>query len=215
MRPWATDGRMTYDPATHNRRSIRLREYDYAQAGAYFVTICTQHRECLFGEIVDGRARLNAPGEVVAAEWSRSARIRREIELDSFVVMPNHVHGIVVIRDVGAHGRAPLLPSPPYRPPRSLGSFVAGFKSAATKRINAIRGTPGLPVWQRNYYEHVIRNEDDLDRVRRYIAENPLRWEEDPENPLSVSAPRPRRAVGAVREPPLRGTYSENGRAAP
>jgi REP element-mobilizing transposase RayT len=129
-------------------------------------------------------------------------------------VMPNHVHGIVVIRDVGAHGRAPL-PSPPHRLPCSLGSFVAGFKSAATKRINAIRRTPGLPVWQRNYYEHVIRDEDDLDRVRRYIAENPLRWEEDQKNPLSVSAPRPRRAVGAVREPPLRGTYSKDGRAAP
>jgi len=194
---------MTYGPAKHRRRSIRLREYDYAQAGAYFVTICTQHRECLFGEVVDGQARLSMPGEVVAAEWLRSARIRGEIELDAFVVMPNHVHGIVVIRDVGAHGRAPL-PSPPHRPPRSLGSFVAGFKSAATKRINAIRGTPGLPGWQRNYYEHVIRDEDDLDRVRRYIAENPLRWDEDPENQAVARPVGDHGVQGDHRGSPLR-----------
>jgi REP element-mobilizing transposase RayT len=188
---------MTYDPAKHHRRSIRLPAYDYAQAGAYFVTLVAHARECLFGQVVGGQTRLSMPGEVVAAQWLRSARIRGEIELDAFVVMPNHVHGIVVIRDVGAHSRAPL-PSPPHRPPRSLGSFVAGFKSAATKRINAIRSTLGLPVWQRNYYEHVIRDEDDLDRVRRYIAENALRWEEDPENPAAA------RPVGDHRGPPLR-----------
>jgi len=188
---------MRYDAEKHHRRSIRLRGYDYAQAGAYFVTICTQNRECLFGEIVDGQVALNVPGEVVAEEWLRSARIRGEIELDAFVVMPNHLHGIVVIRDVGAHGRAPL-PSPPHRPPRSLGSFVAGFKSVSTKRINAIRGTPGVPVWQRNYREHVIRDDHDLGRVRRYIAENPLRWDEDPENP---------NAAGAHGRAPLRDTH--------
>ena len=197
MRPWATDGRMTYGPAKHHRRSIRLREYDYAQAGAYFVTLVAHARECLFGRVVEGQTHLSMPGEVVAAEWLRSARIRGEIELDAFVVMPNHVHGIVVIRDVGAHGRAPL-PTALRRSPRSLGSFIAGFKSAATKRINAIRGTPGVPVWQRNYYEHVIRDDDDLGRVRRYIAENPLRWDEDPENP---------NAAGAHGRAPLRDTH--------
>ena len=173
---------MRYDPTKHHRRSIRLSGYDYAKEGAYFVTIVTHQHECLFGGIADGEMRVDGYGEVVRDEWLRSVQIRREIELDAFVVMPNHVQGIVVIRDVGAHGRAPL-PSPPHRPPRSLASFVAGFKSVSTKRINAIRGTPGVPVWQRNYYEHVIRDDDDLGRVRRYIAENPLRWDEDPENP--------------------------------
>ena len=161
--------------------------YDYAEEGAYFVTVVTHQRECLFGGIADGEMRVDGYGEVVRDEWLRSVQIRREIELDAFVVMPNHLHGIVVIRDVGAHGRAPL-PLAPHRSPRSLGSFVAGFKSAVTKRINTMRRTPGLPVWQRNYWERVIRDERELDRVRQYIAENPLRWDEDPENPAMAQA---------------------------
>jgi REP element-mobilizing transposase RayT len=152
------------------------------------VTICAHSQECLFGEIIDGEMRLNAYGEVVEEEWLRSAEIRSEIELDAFVVMPNHLHGIVIIMDhihlqsdpmVGAHGRAPLR-----REPRSLGSFIAGFKSAVTKRINSLRGTPGAPVWQRNYYEHIIRDEHDLACIREYIATNPLRWDQDTENPI-------------------------------
>lgn len=189
---------MRCDPTKHDRRSIRLPGYDYRQAGAYFVTVVTHQRECLFGGIADGEMRVDGYGEVVRDEWLRSAQIRREIELDAFVVMPNHLHGIVVIRDVGAHGRAPL-PLAPHRPPRSLGSFVAGFKSAVTKRINTMRRTPGLPVWQRNYWERVIRDERELDRVRQYIAENPLRWESDPEN------------VGAHGHAPLHGTPYPNG----
>jgi putative transposase len=186
--------KMTYDPAKHHRRSIRLRGYDYRQAGAYFVTLVAQQRECLFGHVVGGRMHVNEVGQVVAVEWTRSAEIRREIESDLFVVMPNHLHGVVIIRDnagVGAHGRAPLQinePQTPYRPPRSLGSFVAGFKSAVTRRINQIRGTPGLPIWQRNYYEHLVRHERELDAVRRYIEENPLRWDKDPENPAVAQA---------------------------
>ena len=188
---------MRYDPTKHHRRSIRLSGYDYAEEGAYFVTVVTHQRECLFGGIADGEMRIDRYGEVVRDEWLRSVQIRREIELDAFVVMPNHLHGIVVIRDVGAHGRAPL-PLAPHRPPRSLGSFVAGFKSAVTKRINRIRGTPGLPVWQRNYYEHIVRDERELDRVRQYIAENPLRWDQDPENPAMA------RTAGDHRGSPLR-----------
>ena len=149
--------------------------------GAYFVTVVTHQRECLFGEIADGQALLTDCGEAVAQEWRRSTKIRREIQLDAFVVMPNHIHGIVIMGGrtaVGAHGRAPL-----HRAPRSLGSFVAGFKSAVTKRINEMRGAPGLPLWQRNYYEHIIRDEDELDRVRQYIVDNQARWEDDVENP--------------------------------
>ena len=189
---------MRYDPEEHHRRSIRLRGYDYTQAVAYFVTMVAFRRAYIFGGIVDGEMQANIAGAVVLEEWLRSSEIRRELELDAFVVMPNHVHAIVIMRGVGAHGRAPLLPVSPDRPPRSLGSFVAGFKSAATKRINTIRGTPGLPVWQRNYYEHVVRDEDDLGRIRQYILENPPRWAEDPENPEVA------RAAGGHGWPPMR-----------
>jgi REP-associated tyrosine transposase len=136
---------------------------------------------------------LNELGSVVHAEWDRSGEIRSEIELDQFVVMSNHLHGIVFIADapvVGATGRSPSVvannpPSPRRRGPakRSLGSFIGGFKSGATTAINHLRGTPGAPVWQRNYYEHVIRNEDELNRIRRYIIDNPTAWSEDNDNP--------------------------------
>ncbi len=160
------------------------------------VTICTHARAPLFGRVVDGEMVLNAYGTIVREEWFRSAEIRAEIELfpDEFVVMPNHIHGIVwiVTTDdmVGATGRSPLqrahghAPLPPHGPaPRSLGSFIAGFKSAVTKRINARRGTPGACVWQRNYYEHIIRNDGALNAIRRYIIDNPLRWHLDRYNP--------------------------------
>jgi REP element-mobilizing transposase RayT len=174
---------MPHDPAERYRRSVRLAGYDYASSGAYIVTICTQSRACLLGDVRDGKMRPNDIGEVVREEWLRSATIRPEITLDAFVVMPNHAHGIVVIRDVGAHGHAPLPTAGLRRPARSLGAFVAAFKGAATRRINRMRGTPGVPVWQRNYYEHVIRDNAGLDRLRRYILDNPARWAEDPENP--------------------------------
>jgi len=187
----------------HNRRSIRLKGYDYAQAGAYFVTICTQNRECLFGDVVDGKMALNDGGRIVANEWERTAAIRREIELNKWVVMPNHLHGIIVIADnVGAHGRAPLPDDAPCnvptstvftRPPKSLGSLIAGFKSAVTKRINELRKTPGALIWQRNYYEHIIRDERSLNRIREYIANNPAQWDTDRENPnLTGVQPRAR-----------------------
>jgi REP element-mobilizing transposase RayT len=183
------------------RHSIRLPGYDYARPGAYFVTTCTHGGESVFGEIVEGEVLLNEAGRIVQEEWARSASIRREIALDEFVIMPNHVHGIVFIKqcDVGATGRrcrvvfparSPLHRSPlragevgrPGPGPRSLASFVAGFKSAATKRINVLRRTPGLAVWQRNYYEHIIRDQDDLRRIRPYVTDNPLAWSMDEED---------------------------------
>ncbi|MCJ7708189.1 MAG: hypothetical protein MUO38_11300 [Anaerolineales bacterium] len=187
----------------HHRRSIRLPGYDYSQPGAHFVTICTRNRECVLGEVGSGEMVYSPVGLVVVEEWTRSASIRREIALDTFVVMPNHLHGIVLILEdtspagvVGAHGRAPLpMPSSmdlnargiADRKPRCLGSFIAGYKAAVTKRINQLRGTPGAGVWQRNYYEHVIRDGEDLRRIREYIAQNPLAWEHDEENPGRVS----------------------------
>lgn len=164
-----------------NRRSIRLQGYDYSRAGAYFVTICTQDGECLFGEIGDGAMRLNDAGKIVAAEWLNTAEIRAEIELDEWVIMPNHVHGILVISGRGDRpvhkGDRPVAPTGPKA--RSIGAVMAGFKSVVTKRVNELRRTPGAKLWQRNYWEHIVRDEIDLHRIREYISNNPGRWEMD------------------------------------
>ena len=171
------------------RRSLRLPNYDYSQAGAYFITVCTHGRELLFGDVIDSEMELNELGRIAAQEWLKSARLRDEIALDAWAVMPNHVHGIVLITDDRGKGDRPAAPAGPR--PRSLGALMAGFKSAATKRINAQRSTPSASVWQRNYYERVIRNESALNRIRQYIADNPARWWEDPENPaVAAGAPR-------------------------
>ena len=185
------------DLAKRRRRSMRLPGYDYSQVGAYFVTVCTADRKMLFGDIVNHQMVLNEAGRIVAEEWLKSARIRAEVELDAWVVMPNHFHGIVTIADVGGgNERRPNDPRHPCvlgwgdRPvaptggaPGSLGAMMAGFKSAAARRINVLRGIRGASVWQRSYYEHVIRHEEVLNRARQYIERNPARWAEDPENP--------------------------------
>jgi REP element-mobilizing transposase RayT len=190
---------MQYNPEKHHRRSIRLKGYDYSAAGAYFITLCTYQRQYLFGEIMDGAMHLNPYGKIVEEGWLQSSTIRQEIELDAWVIMPDHMHGIVVITNhdanenvhiAGAHGRVPppvpqqqyeCLPPHcvPPRKPQSISSFVAGFKSAVTKRINILRDTPGTPVWQRNYYERIIRDESALNHIRRYIQMNPINWELD------------------------------------
>jgi putative transposase len=174
---------MVYDRHKHHRRSIRLRGCDYSHPGAYFVTLCTYGRDCLFGAVAGGTVRLNEYGLAARDEWLRSAGARAEIELDAFVVMPNHIHGIVVITGgVGATGRSPLhyvddRPRGPAK--RSLASFIGGYKPAVTRRINQMRDTPGARVWQRNYYERVIRDEDELARARGYVVDNPGRWAAD------------------------------------
>ena len=178
---------MKYDPSKRHRRSIRLKGYDYTQPGVYFITLVTHNRQCLFGDIAAGGGiMLNAIGEIAYEEWKKSAEIRREMKLDEFIIMPNHVHGIVMILGDdagpgGAHGRAPLL-----RPPKSLGAFVAGFKSVVTKRINILRAMPGVPVWQRNYYEHIVRGEADLARIRTHTRNNPARWALDQLYPTAL-----------------------------
>jgi len=169
------------------RRSIRLQGYDYAQAGMYFFTICTYKRQLLFGNVTNGEMKLNDLGRIVCDEWRKSTNIRHELELDSIIVMPNHMHGIVRLNDpsiVGATGRSPS-PSGPSK--HSLGAFIAGFKAATTKRINNVRSTPEARIWQRNYYEHVIRDEESLNRIREYILNNPSQWDLDPENPTAES----------------------------
>ena len=182
---------MKYNPEKHHRRSIRLKGYDYSQPGWYFVTVVAQNRDCLFGEIADGEMLLNEIGIIVRDEWIKTAEIRPEIRLDEYIIMPNHIHGIIIIVDDNrrhATGRGdprgtPTRPvAPTIKPgpkPKSIGSIMAGFKSAVTKRVNAYRGAPGQKLWQRNYWEHIIRNEIELNRIRNYIINNPKNWDED------------------------------------
>jgi REP element-mobilizing transposase RayT len=186
---------MNHDLNKRHRRSIRLKGYDYTQPGAYFVTICTQDRACLFGEVVDGQMRLNEFGEIVRECWLAIPDHFSHTVLDEFVIMPNHVHGIISIVDastdvtvvVGATHASPLRIRPRGPERKSIGAIVGSFKSATTKRINGPRGTPGVPVWQRNYYEHIIRNQESLNRIRQYILDNPQRWSSDRENPSAIS----------------------------
>ena len=171
------------------RRSTRLHGYDYAQAGAYFITVCTAARRCCLCDIAGTAISLTPAGRIVAAEWARSAELRPEVGFDGFVVMPNHVHGVLVLSPtVGATrrvapGRGSASPLRSGATPGSLGAIVGQFKAASARRINALRGTPGWVFWQRGFYEHVIRNQGDLEAIRTYIADNPPQWALDRENP--------------------------------
>ena len=184
---------MKPDQPKYHRRSIRLNKYDYSQNGAYFVTLATFQRKCLFGKIMDGQIVLSSIGKIVREEWFTSANIRKEIHLDAedFIIMPNHIHGVVQIagaRNVGAQGLRPIPNSGGRRPPlqrrpRSLSSFISGFKSSVTKRAIAFDETIAGSIWQRNYYEHIIRDEQEWARIRAYIGTNPANWARDEENP--------------------------------
>ena len=175
---------MNYDPNLHHRRSIRLKGYDYTQPGAYFVTIVSDQRKELFGKVINDEMRLSSLGEIIHAEWLRSIGIRKEIQLhaDEFVIMPNHIHGIVWIATVGADGIRPIEECAPTnlstnRSSRSLGGFIAGFKASVTSR--ARRELNITNIWQRNYYEHIVRNEGELQKIWDYIDSNPRNWSED------------------------------------
>jgi REP element-mobilizing transposase RayT len=187
---------MNYDPQKHNRRSLRLKGYDYASPGLYFVTICTHNQLCLFGQVTNGTMVLNKWGKIARDEWRRTASIRDNVALDAFVVMPNHVHGIIQIIDtdnnvvVGAYRDTPLLRNidpdqqPEFRSPsKTVGAIVRGYKSAVTTRINKKRNTAGRKVWQRNYHDHIIRDRESLERIRYYIRNNPSQWEKDQHHP--------------------------------
>ncbi|HEY3474040.1 MAG TPA: transposase [Anaerolineales bacterium] len=188
---------MKFDLQKHHRRSIRLKEYDYTQPGGYFVTVVTHHRDCLFGKIVNKEMQLNDYGKIANECWRALPEHFSNVELGAYVVMPNHVHGIIVINEnrsamnssptVGAQHAAPLLQIPNVKP-GSLGAIVRSYKSAVTRRIG--RELNAATIWQRNYYEHVIRNHEDWDRIHRYIESNPSRWAEDQENPSPSSSER-------------------------
>ncbi|WP_309379998.1 transposase [Paludisphaera borealis] len=195
---------MTPEPVRIHRRSIRWKGYDYAQAGGYFVTICVQDRACLFGEVVDGAMRANAAGLMVAEAWAALAQRFPRVAPDVFVVMPNHLHGVLFLRDGADRGgdgrdqvRPPVAPSAVGAPlvgaripddRITVGDVVGAFKSLTTLEYGRGVKTLGWPrfvdaLWQRNYHEHVIRDEVSLERIHDYILDNPRRWAFDRENP--------------------------------
>lgn len=198
----------------HNRRSIRLKGFDYSKSGFYFVTICIHDsKQPLFGEIVDGSMRLNGYGKIVLDEWMKTSKIRDTVKIDEFIIMPNHMHGVIQIcsnnqdNTVGAYCHTPSnenkingayvdtplrenqtngtnvdTPLPENQmqklksPSNTVGSIVRGFKGVAKIAINILRNTPGKAVWQRNYHEHIVRDDRSLSRIRQYIRNNPLQW---------------------------------------
>jgi len=178
---------MAVDDAKH-RRSLRLKSYDYSTPGAYFVTTCAQDRECHFGMIVDGEMQLDVNGQVVRECRDDIPDHFQDVATGAFVIMPNHVHGSIMMHDNPRRGKACLAPTTRRfgAPPSSVLSsvvVVGAFKSAVSRKINSRRNAPGMTVRQRNYCEHVIRDEEDLARIREYIMYNHLQWSEDEYNP--------------------------------
>jgi len=172
----------------HQRHSIRLKGYDYGQSGTYFITINTLQRVSLFGHIENGIVSLSETGRIVADEWTNTATIRKEISLDEWILMPNHLHGIVIIKrseqfESHPDDSEPESPRTPYRKPRSLSSFLAGFKARTTSRVKNLSIADS--IWQRNYYEHIIRSERSLNLIRLYIQLNPIMWEKGEDFDLS------------------------------
>ena len=189
-------GRKKYNPEIHHRRSIRIKEYDYSREGLYFITICTFNHACLFGHIDNGDMAMTEYGNIVYNEWLQTGEMRKNIILNEFVVMPNHIHGIIEINDSTRRGTMPralvhretkrqgtkhCAPTEQFGKPTSntIPTIVRGYKSTVTKQINTIRKTPGQPVWQRSYYEHIIRNEKSYNRISEYIRYNPEKWLQD------------------------------------
>jgi putative transposase len=162
------------------RKSPRLSDYDYSQGGAYFVTVCIKGRECLLGKVVEGILHLNDAGEIVGKWWVKLASRFHSTQVDSFyVVMPNHFHGIIIKSDEpleGGHLGPPLQKMVQWFKTMSTNEYIHGIKEY---------GWPPFKgnLWQRSFYEHVIRNAESLNRIREYIATNPQRWDLDRENP--------------------------------
>jgi putative transposase len=158
-----------YNPEFHHRQSIRLQGYDYTTAGAYFITICTHHRECLFGDIVSETMEFNALGNIARSHWQKLSQHHANIIVDEFIVMPDHLHGIIILESSIDH-------------PKPISEIIRGFKTFSAKAINKARGLRGIPVWQRNYYDRIIRDELELNRVKQYIINNPRKWDVDKNN---------------------------------
>jgi hypothetical protein len=174
------DNKPKYDANIHHRRSIRLKGYDYSRGGLYFITICCQYKARLFGEIDVGteftsaQMILNKFGQIAYNEWLKTPEIRNNIALGEFVVMPNHIHCIIQILERGEYH------SPLHGTSNNIGAIVRGYKSTVTKQLNILN--IGCPVWQRNYYEHIIRDELSYQKISNYITNNPEKWANDTYN---------------------------------
>lgn len=203
---------MKYDPEIHHRHSIRLQGYDYSQSGAYFVTIVAQGRVSLFGHIENGEMILNDAGTMIVKWWNELPNKFPQITLGAVVVMPNHFHGIIIIEstvggdlrvspggadetNTGGHAGPPQPIPPQPRPNAPLSQMIQWFKTMTTNEY--IRGVKELgwprfdgKLWQRDYYEHIIRNADEANRIHLYIESNPINWGEDDENPVKSALPR-------------------------
>jgi REP element-mobilizing transposase RayT len=178
-----------------HRRSTRLPSFDYTTHGAYFFTAVTHQRQAMFGRVVDDDGvEFTDLGRIVDDEWCETARIRPNVELDQFVIMPNHIHGIVwlIANDIGEGSQLTAPTTQRFGSPvsRSFPLIVRAFKASVTRRAREARRQPDLVVWQRNYFERVIRNERELDAARQYIIDNPRTWSEDAENPDRLTKPR-------------------------
>jgi len=193
-----------FDPSIHHRRSIRLKGYDYSQEGLYFVTLCVQDRDCIFGNVVDGKMILNDAGRIAHNEWLKTAELRKNVQLHNFIVMPNHFHTIFEITHVGAYCIRPddecirlddemgvcntplqnaqmgvyegVCNTPLRSPKQTVGAIIRGYKSAVTRQMNVLKISF---KWQRNMYEHIIRDYNDYARIDEYILNNPEKWESD------------------------------------
>jgi len=189
---------MKYNPEIHHRRSIRLKGYDYTQPGAYFVTFCAYQRLHLFGEVVNGEVILNGRGKIARDEWFKTAELRPYVKLyeDEFVIMPNHGHGIIWIVDEVDEGRPvgirrrriPTDNIEKFGKPvkGSIPTIVRAYKSAVTYAVNKLENQRGAVLWQKNYYEHIIRNERELNNITQYIRNNPLNWQLDRDNAQNI-----------------------------
>lgn len=210
---------MKYDLKIHHRRSIRLKGYDYTQPGAYFVTFCSYHRDEIFGELINGEMVLNNAGKIAREEWFKTAELRSYVKLfeDEFVIMPNHVHGIIWIEEdsVGTRRRrvsvwdeerarqrrAPTGTSTEKtesfgKPVKgSIPTIIRAYKSAVTYAVNALENQRGAVLWQKNYYEHIIRNDRELNNIRWYILKNPFNWQLDRDNAQNIRKLSPPESV--------------------
>lgn len=180
------------------RKEIRLAEYDYSSSGAYFVTVCSDFRRHVFGRIKGMEMKLNRFGIAVQSVWDHLERHFPEIALDQFVIMPNHIHAIIWILDRSVLAGLRPAPDPIGRKAafkaasttepkiHCLSDIVRSLKGFSTREINALRGTSGKTVWQQNYYERIIRTDEELFKTRNYILENPQRWDSDPDRPVRI-----------------------------
>ena len=167
---------MTLFKNQYRIESARLKDWDYSRYGYYFVTICTKDKECFFGNIVGDKMQLSQIGKMVSDEWQKTEKVRDYVKLDEWVIMPNHLHGIVIIQNennVETQGHASLQKA-------NLSNVIRGFKSASTWSIHQ-KGFLNFD-WQSRFYDHIIKNEKELHEIREYISYNPFKWQLDEEN---------------------------------